>query len=39
MLNGYAFTKRLEEYKQVDLEKNKEQWFKNKHVVDRNQLA
>ncbi|CDW89488.1 UNKNOWN [Stylonychia lemnae] len=39
MLNGYAFTKRLEEFKKMDGDQSKESRFKNKHIGDREQLA
>eukprot|EP00347_Sterkiella_histriomuscorum_P023700 403333690 len=39
MLNGYAFSKRLQEYKQLDTDQNKDQRFKLKHVNSRDNLA
>ena len=39
MLNGYAFTKRLEEYKKMDTDQSKENRFKAKHYGDRDTLA
>ena len=39
MLNGYAFTKRLEEFKKMDVDQGKDNRFKAKHYGDRDQLA
>jgi hypothetical protein len=39
MLNGYAFQKRLDEYKKQDQDKYKEEKFKTKHVGERDVLA
>lgn len=39
MLNGYAFSKRLEEFKKMGQEQNKGQRIQVKHSQSREQLA
>lgn len=39
MLNGYAFSKRLEEFKKMDNDNVKENKIKQKHVGQRENMA